>query len=100
MARAAKAKAAAPDELDFLEAGEVVTAERTAEDGSRIIVTNQGRKVSIMDGVPTRLTGPEFSWEQPDAEFVPAEVDEPELAEPETPEPEVDGEASEEVAES
>lgn len=81
--------------LTFLERGEKVVGEADLEDGSKVIVTDQGRKVRIdTEGTPTRMMGPLFSWEQPEAEDI-----EPEgLEEPD--EPEVDGEASEEAAES
>lgn len=75
MARARAAKPAAEPEAEpvieteeatehHLDAGESILSERSADDGTVIAVTTEGRKVILRDGlVVERLVGPLYGWE-------------------------------------
>lgn len=64
-----------------LDKGEKIIAERPTEDGGRVVVTSEGRKVAFdREGRGVRLIGPPYNWEAAESEAEPAA--EPEAIEP------------------
>lgn len=53
-----------------LDAGEGIVGERRTDDGQRIAVTSEGRKVVLADdgSVIERLVGPAYGWESSEGE--------------------------------